>query len=65
MHKIGTYNFTAELVFSRMAVVCPCGFVGQHFNANEYHPELLFEEETIVERVRDHPMALWKIKQEL
>ena len=34
----------------------------EHFNANEYRPELLFEDETIVERVRDHPMALWKTK---
>lgn len=32
----------------------------EHFNADEYCPELLFEEEAIVERVRDHPMALWK-----
>lgn len=34
----------------------------EHFNADEYRPELLFEDETIVERVRDHPMALWKTK---
>ena len=32
----------------------------EHFNANEYCPELLFEEEAIVERVKNHPMALWK-----
>lgn len=37
----------------------------KHFNANEYCLELLFEDEEIVERVRDHPMALWKTKQEL
>ena len=32
----------------------------EHFNANEYCPELLFEDEEIVERVWNHPMALWK-----
>lgn len=37
----------------------------ERFNANEYLPELLFEDETMVERVRSHPMALWKTKQEL
>ena len=31
----------------------------EHFNANEYRPELLFEDET-VDRIRNHPMAIWK-----
>jgi predicted nucleotidyltransferase component of viral defense system len=31
------------------------------FKRNEYKPELLFEEADIVERVRYHPMAMWKI----
>ncbi len=30
------------------------------FIAKEYRPELLFDVEEIVERIKEHPMALWK-----
>ena len=30
------------------------------FVAKEFVPELLFEDEAIVERLKKHPMALWK-----
>jgi hypothetical protein len=30
------------------------------FIAKEYIPELLFDDDKIVERVKEHPMALWK-----
>lgn len=33
------------------------------FIANEYRPELLFEDLAIVERISEHPMALWKCQQ--
>ena len=33
------------------------------FIVKEYRPELLFEDVTIVERISEHPMALWKCKQ--
>jgi len=32
------------------------------FIAREYKPELLFDDAEIVERIRKHPMALWKCK---
>ena len=32
------------------------------FNKGYYHPELLFESEEILERINNHPMALWKTK---
>lgn len=32
------------------------------FVAKEYRPELLFDNEKIVERICEHPMALWKCK---
>lgn len=32
------------------------------FIAKEYCPELLFEGEEIVMRIKEHPMALWKCK---
>lgn len=32
----------------------------ERFIAKEYKPELLFEDTEIVERIRNHPMALWK-----
>ena len=35
----------------------------EKFNHREYAPELLFEDEDIVERVKSHPMALWKTGQ--
>ena len=31
-----------------------------NFNQRQYTPELLFEEEEIIQRVKTHPMALWK-----
>lgn len=34
------------------------------FIAKEYKPELLFEDSEIVERLRSHPMALWKCRPE-
>ena len=34
----------------------------QRFNRGEYRPDLLFEDETIVENVKNHPMAIWKTK---
>ena len=34
----------------------------ERFIAKEYKPELLFEDPEIIERLRDHPMALWKCK---
>jgi predicted nucleotidyltransferase component of viral defense system len=32
------------------------------FESGEYIPELLFEDEKILERIRNHPMALWKTR---
>ena len=34
----------------------------ERFENKEYAPELLFEDAEILERIRNHPMALWKIK---
>lgn len=34
----------------------------ERFITKEYKPELLFEDAEIVERIRNHPMALWKCK---
>ncbi|MCD8015465.1 MAG: nucleotidyl transferase AbiEii/AbiGii toxin family protein, partial [Lachnospiraceae bacterium] len=32
------------------------------FAAKQYMPELLFDDEDVIERVRKHPMALWKCR---
>jgi predicted nucleotidyltransferase component of viral defense system len=32
----------------------------EKFNQNKYHPELLFDKPEIVDRVKNHPMAIWK-----
>jgi len=32
------------------------------FEQKEYRPELLFKDAGILERVKEHPMALWKCK---
>ena len=32
----------------------------QQFEEKRYKPELLFEDEAIVERIKNHPMAIWK-----
>ncbi|WP_252264177.1 hypothetical protein [Eubacterium ventriosum] len=33
------------------------------FEEKKYMPELLFEDAEIAERVKNHPMALWKCKE--
>ncbi len=35
----------------------------QRFKNKEYIPELLFEDEDIINRIKTHPMALWKIRE--
>lgn len=34
----------------------------QAFSRGDYRPELLFDEQGILERIRNHPMAIWKTK---
>lgn len=34
----------------------------KNFNNNVYRPELLFEDTETVERIKNHPMAIWKIR---
>lgn len=34
----------------------------QFFRTGEYRPELLFSDDEIIERVKNHPMALWKCR---
>lgn len=33
------------------------------FTAKDYRPGLLFNDDTILERIRDHPMAIWKMRE--
>jgi predicted nucleotidyltransferase component of viral defense system len=35
----------------------------EHFNQNSYRPELLFEDDTIIQRIKNHPMAVWKTRE--
>ena len=32
------------------------------FESGEYMPELLFKDKKIIERIVNHPMALWKTR---
>jgi hypothetical protein len=34
----------------------------ERFNQKEYCPELLFDDKDILERIKDHPMAIWKTR---
>jgi len=34
----------------------------EKFNQGIYQPDLLFEDEDIIERIKEHPMAVWKTK---
>ena len=36
----------------------------ERFCAKEYRPELLFDDDSIIERIEAHPMALWKCRRE-
>ena len=33
------------------------------FNAKKYRPELLFNDDIILARIRQHPMAIWKMQE--
>lgn len=33
----------------------------ERFENGEYIPKLLFEDESILEQIKNHPMALWKM----
>jgi len=35
----------------------------QLFKTKKYLPELLFDDEDIINRIKNHPMALWKIRE--
>ena len=34
----------------------------ENFNVGIYQPDLLFDDEDIIERIKEHPMAVWKTK---
>jgi len=34
----------------------------ENFNQGIYQPDLLFDDESIIERIREHPMAIWRAK---
>jgi len=35
----------------------------ENFNLGVYQPELLFEDDAIIERIKEHPMAVWRTKE--
>lgn len=37
-------------------------FIEEFNNNNNYVPELLFEDEEIIKRIKSHPMAIWKTR---
>ena len=37
----------------------------ENFNQGIYQPDLLFDDEEIIERIREHPMAIWRTKNKL
>jgi hypothetical protein len=34
----------------------------ENFNQSIYQPDLLFDDKGIIERIKEHPMAVWRIK---
>ena len=34
----------------------------QNFTSGRYEPQLLFEDEGIVNRIAEHPMAVWRLQ---
>ena len=36
----------------------------RNFNQGVYQPDLLFENDDIIRRIKEHPMAVWRIKRE-
>lgn len=57
----GTYNSKWKLVVPDTIELSKNGGM-EAFAAKQYMPELLFDDEDVIERVRKHPMALWKCR---
>ncbi len=51
-------NFIAELMLPNES---ERRFI-REFYSKEYHPEYLFDDEAIIENIKNHPMALWKTR---
>ena len=45
-----------------MTLTCNEKLFVENFYQARYHPELLFDDESIIERIKGHPMAAWKIR---
>lgn len=56
--KIGVKHF----LLNQMQLSEPEKEFVRMFNKKKYIPELLFEDKNIVERIRRHPMAIWKMR---
>jgi hypothetical protein len=37
----------------------------EQFDQGIYQPELLFDETDILERIKEHPMAIWKASKQM
>jgi len=37
----------------------------ENFNQGIYQPDLLFDDKDIIERIKEHPMAVWKTKMKI
>lgn len=40
-------------------------FFVEAFNQKKYRPDLLFEDAEILQRIKEHPMAIWKMKKQV
>lgn len=52
-----------DYILKLMVLTLPEQEFLERFEAKEYKPQLLFEDSEITDRIINHPMALWKIRQ--
>ena len=55
-------NLVKEYISSLMVLTNEEKEFLNSFERGEYNPELLFEDQNILDRIRNHPMALWKTR---
>jgi hypothetical protein len=52
-----------EYLANLMTLTCNEKLFVEQFDRGVYQPDLLFEDEYLVKRIQEHPMAAWKLMQ--
>ena len=60
----GLFDLSQEEMF-RKCIIFYNTISQEAFEQKEYRPELLFTDSSVLENIKEHPMALWKCKPQM